>query len=194
MNNVLRNTFFSNFLYSAELDADVDACLKEIENIRNTSEGVVFTNKNGWQDQSRDSKNCTTDGIENLFGVINQSIEFANQVSTHENLNLEVTNAYFWSNVNPPNSFNVPHTHPGSFLIGCFYLALPENSGHLSFSRNDGSVCAKTFTKKPSEIAMKIEIEVGRLYVFPPWIMHYVEVNNSNKNRVSVAMNFITPE
>jgi uncharacterized protein (TIGR02466 family) len=194
MNKILKDTFFSNFLYSCELDVDVNACLKEIENIRHNSESVVFSNRNGWQDQSRHSNNSKTEGVENLFDVVNKSINFTNQISVLENLNMDVTSAYFWSNVNPPNSFNVPHTHPGSFLIGCFYLALPENSGKLCFSRNDGSICATTFSKKPSELVLKTIPQVGRLYVFPPWIIHYVESNDSNKNRVSIAINFIPTE
>jgi uncharacterized protein (TIGR02466 family) len=194
MNNVFKDTFFSNFLYSSELDVDVDGCLKEVEKLRSTSESVAFSNRNGWQDQGRELKKCSPDGIESLLDVVNKSIGFANAVSSFENLDTEVTDAYFWSNVNPPNSFNVPHTHPGSFLVGCFYLALPENSGQLCFSRNDGSVCAKTFAKKPSEGIMKVEIQVGRIYVFPPWILHYVENNSSDKNRVSIAINFITSE
>ena len=35
----------------------------------------------------------------------------------------------------------------------------------------------------------KVPPEISRFYVFPSWLKHSVEMNNTNKTRISVAIN-----
>jgi uncharacterized protein (TIGR02466 family) len=38
-----------------------------------------------------------------------------------------------------------------------------------------------------------IEPELGKLIIFPSWLMHYVEDNNSQEDRLSMAFNIALP-
>jgi uncharacterized protein (TIGR02466 family) len=188
MKNVFKDTLFANFLYSSELDVDINALINECYDLKNTTEGAQKSNKNGWQ--SKTSKDQEIKNLE-LLNLKNKSLEFVQVVNDAEKLNHIFTEAVSWVNINQPNSYNMPHTHPGAVLCGCFYMQVPENSGELSFLRNDASSGSMTFANKPSEASFTVSPSVGRLYVFPPWLMHLVSLNESDQDRISIAFNFL---
>ena len=112
---------------------------------------------------------------------------------------LKIKNYEFdaWVNVNYPGSSNDPHEHitRGGFLSGILYVKVPKNSGNIVFHDprnymhlysepmmyyNGGSVTAPY---EPSE---------NELLLFPFWLIHSVEENKSNQERVSIAFNIKT--
>lgn len=185
MNNIFRDYFFYNFLYSAELTLDLKALETECIDLKNKEESVEKSNRNGWQSEPKDSFTGTE-----LNKLQTQSIEFARVVSEAENLKHEINNWDAWVNVNAKNSYNAPHTHPGSVLVGCFYVKVPEKSGDLAFIRTDAASGSETLVNKPSETSFILTPEIGRLYIFPPWLMHMVHLNESEQDRISIAINF----
>lgn len=90
-----------------------------------------------------------------------------------------------WGNVNYKHCHNGAHTHGGE-LSGVFYLKAPKNSGRLILCnpavRSDGKLLrSPNFSVEPSDLA---------LILFPSWLEHYVEPNQSDEERISISFNF----
>ncbi len=100
-----------------------------------------------------------------------------------------------WVNMTYPGGYNVQHGHPRAYLSGCFYLETPENSGRISFADpRPGAVYAPLEMAGPmSSRALKAQPRSGQLIIFPSWLEHSVELNESRENRVSIAMNVVQP-
>jgi predicted 2-oxoglutarate/Fe(II)-dependent dioxygenase YbiX len=100
---------------------------------------------------------------------------------------LEVELGYYWININGKGSYNEKHHHMGntpnskkqSILSGVFYLSVPEgDSGNIIFTNKDGS-------------DNSIHPVNGDLLLFSPSMVHRVETNNTNEERISLAFNYI---
>lgn len=189
MKNIFRDTLFTNFLFSSELSVDLEGLSKECYELKNQSLGVEKSNQNGWQSVASQQNDFFH--FPALGELKKKSMEFAQFVFDHEQLGYISKDIDAWININKTNSYNKPHTHPGSVLVGCFYVKVPQNSGDLSFVRSDASSCALTFANKPSENTFLLQPQEGRLYIFPPWLMHMVTLNQAESDRISIAMNFL---
>ncbi len=99
-----------------------------------------------------------------------------------------------WLNINPPGSYNHLHNHVGATLSGVYYIHGEHMQGNIQFERNDGAeyhipdVVEKStyFTSTMATYACK----TGALYVFPGWLKHKVEGNQSNTDRISISFNY----
>jgi hypothetical protein len=76
-------------------------------------------------------------------------------------------------------------------LSGCYYLKVPDRAGPIVFKEprpgpnlaglvGQGVNCMGDVKLKPKE---------GQLIIFPNWLEHYVEINESEDQRASIAMN-----
>jgi uncharacterized protein (TIGR02466 family) len=184
MQNIKRDLIFTSFLYSAELDLDPQEVEIYANKCMDSTESVSISNRGGWQSQA--IKPTNGDIMEKLSTKV---ISFANFVSVHERLQFQFDIDNFWININPVSAHNVTHSHAGVDLIAVYYSYVPQNSGDLVLLRNDSSICSPLFKRKPSETEFCITPEQGNVYVFPPWLLHYVEANNGDDKRVSVAFN-----
>jgi len=121
-------------------------------------------------------------------------------------LNIEVTNCCkqvglpelqiynIWLNINSPGSYNVLHHHVGSVLSGVYYVDATSQQGNIIFERGDGADYhlpeyvekATYFTSQLAKYAAK----TGGLYIFPSWLKHHVEGNQSNTDRISISFNY----
>lgn len=101
-----------------------------------------------------------------------------------------------WININSDRySYNKTHTHPGTLMSGVYYLKCNNNSGKICFPRNDtedyiiqsgGDI--KEYNQFNYSIAGYTP-EVSKLIIFPAWIPHYVEPNEDDSERISLAFN-----
>lgn len=99
-----------------------------------------------------------------------------------------------WINLNQNNNITSPHIHSGSLFSGILYIKA-ENSGEIVFMN---PIAAHQYVIDPSCVnkfneftsyTIKVKPEVGKLIIFPSWLMHYVEPNQNNNDRISVAFN-----
>ena len=107
--------------------------------------------------------------------------------------NLEVTQS--WALMNPPGVGMHAHTHSNSLISGSLYYApLPSPPGNMIFERDNGyrqiemkvHEARQNVYNTPRNAVVPKE---GDLVLFSSAIQHYVEVNNSNENRYSIAFN-----
>jgi uncharacterized protein (TIGR02466 family) len=100
-----------------------------------------------------------------------------------------------WININPPGTFNRPHVHPECVFAGVYYVAVPENSGGISFKHPAVAQQYHVFPEVIEEYnsysasSWAVDPEPGKLVIFPAWLEHYVEPNLSNSERISIAFN-----
>jgi uncharacterized protein (TIGR02466 family) len=102
-----------------------------------------------------------------------------------------------WANINPPGGYNRAHTHPNSLWSGVYYVKAPINSGHLKIEDPKPSINISRPRRKQGQLPKHLWNEVhfepiaGRLIMFPSWLNHCVDTNQSNDIRISVSFNFL---
>lgn len=100
-----------------------------------------------------------------------------------------------WANVNSPGSFNKQHIHANSMLSGVYYPSVPENSGAIVFTdpRLQAHILTLPVTQKSTFSSKRIRRvpQEGEFIMFPSWLEHSVDMNESGEERVSVAFNVV---
>ena len=102
-----------------------------------------------------------------------------------------------WANINPPGGMNRAHQHPNSLWSGVYYIKAPKNSGDLKIDdpRSSAAMCRpqQKEGEKPARLFRETHYEpiAGRCIMFPSWLMHCVDPNNSDDIRISVSFNFL---
>ena len=99
-----------------------------------------------------------------------------------------------WLNVNPPGSYNELHNHAGSVLSGVYYIEASERQGNIQFERSDNAEYhlpeymekITYFNATRATYAAKS----GALYIFPSWLKHHVQGNQSHTDRISLSFNY----
>ena len=153
-----------------------------------TDPGRVISNYKGYQ--SSDLVLGENKEIDLLVDHLNNEIkECATQVGLPE---LQIYN--IWLNINPPGSYNHLHNHLNSVLSGVYYVDAKPEQGNIQFERNDNgeyhipdNVIKETYyTSTRATYAAK----TGALYIFPGWLKHSVQGNNTTQDRISISFNY----
>ena len=102
-----------------------------------------------------------------------------------------------WFNVNPKGTSVAPHQHPGCVLAGVYYIKASGESAKLRFMHPDKvnswmfpPVYYENRTKYTSPLHT-ITPKENTFVMFPGNLMHYVDVNETDEDRVSIAFNFM---
>jgi len=110
-----------------------------------------------------------------------------------------------WYNINYFKDMNSTHFHMKSNFSGVYYSQTPKDCGCICFHHpspifehtwNDKSwntinkLERKEWTETNS-ITYRFVPEAGDLYIFPSWSQHSVDMNKSQKERISVAFDII---
>ena len=164
---------------------------KDVINWMNQDKGITRTNVNGWH--------STTDMHEKpeFKRLVNALHEAQKKIYIEEHLESEPFLGNMWANVNPPGGMNRAHQHPNSLWSGVYYIKATENSGDLKI--DDPRNCASMIRPKqkqgklPTRLYRETHYKpvTGRCIMFPSWLMHCVDPNESNDIRISVSFNFL---
>ena len=155
------------------------------------SKGLKFSNQGGWQS---DFEYCRFDNI--LLSTVTKALNsyFENDVL---DMSKKITYNGLWMNINGKDNFNSSHNHPGCHLAGVFWIQSPKGCGNLelqsphSFTMfQEMSRYTESFQKKSSAYPVYMFPPTeGTILLFPASIMHKVESNQSDEDRISVAFN-----
>lgn len=103
----------------------------------------------------------------------------------------------YWFNVNNFKDNNKLHNHSGAFVSGAYYVRVPENSGKIFFqnSKTLKDKCSHTkmlgdYNKYRSD-HFNITPKENLLVLFPSWLDHLVESNQTHEDRISMSFNLI---
>lgn len=178
---------FPTYLVWDVLDLDLDKLVGYAYRIKNTDSGRVVSNVGGWQ-----SGYLNFDTPE-LHGLAEAIKKMTLAVDANYKMNERYYLDGLWININNNCDFNAPHIHPKAALSGVFYVKTPKDCGDLVFinpnkhlEHFDGEfVNAKNHTFTWASYTAK----ENYLYMFSPWLEHYVQPNRSNEDRISFAFN-----
>lgn len=160
-----------------------------LKNYIKEEKGTLKSNVGGFQTPvfKFDDNNIEEKYINNL--IFSQCVNFFNNFKIKKSFQLN--NLYYWINRNSRGSFNKPHIHEKNSLSGIYYLNVPKNSGDLVFLdthkfHNDNF---KFFEDANFFSEYHIEPKEFDLILFFSETIHYVQPNNSDQDRISVAFN-----
>ena len=184
-----------------KLNFDTDSIKEECYKRKQLDTGVVSrssqgkhptSNRGGWQSSSFFKDN------DSFFGPLLHAIEEHCLDYVHEIVSIPncfLCNA--WININSKGNSNFPHAHPGSIVSGVYYVRLPENSGRLLFESPSGKLLSSywyaargpnEWNRANSEV-WSLDSSEDTLLIFPSWLDHYVETNESDEDRISISFN-----
>lgn len=148
-----------------------------ILNLGDTEQSKAKSNMGGWQ--SRD--NLYQDPI---FQEFNKSILGAAGSVLKDFTNREPYIQSMWANINTKGNYNGQHAHEGE-LSGVFYCQVPENPGKLVLV----NPAVRSYISAVRNYNFAINPERLALIMFPSWLEHYVEPNQSDHTRISISFN-----
>lgn len=105
--------------------------------------------------------------------------------------NLEITD--MWANVLRPGEMHTVHNHSNNFFSGVFYVYAHETSG-INFS--DPRPQASVFLPKKEDNldnanVITYDSKSNRMLLFPSWLSHWVPINKSKHDRISISWNIM---
>lgn len=180
----LHDTIFVDFIHSTLYEGNRRSVEDSIREIQRNYEGdpVRLSNQGGWQSISYDGY---TSSSENLNVFVNKCFQYISDwcVSTYQR---KLNRVYWWFNINEKGNFNSIHNHGRADLVAVYYVKVPDNSGTLNLTRNDGSAYTTLFV---NDADFALRPEEGRLYFFPGHLWHWVNASDSEEERISISMN-----
>ena len=91
-----------------------------------------------------------------------------------------------WFNINNPGSWNTQHTHPHCFYSGVLWVKAPKDSGdliiHSPHAHDLYGIQGNAWSIPPEE---------GRVVLFPSFLVHNVNTNSSQRDRISISFNIL---
>jgi uncharacterized protein (TIGR02466 family) len=105
-----------------------------------------------------------------------------------------------WYNTNRYGDHHAPHTHPGAYLSGTYYVRVPAapekvqdpraQPGCISFyDPRNGANMVTAGTEYDARSAHTVRPTSGTLLMWPSPVQHYVHPNLSQEHRVTISFN-----
>jgi len=167
-----------------ELEQDIVAWSKQ-------DKGITRTNVQGWHSTTNMHE------LPQFKKLVDMLYACQKTIYEQEHYESEPFLGNMWANINPPGGMNRAHQHPNSLWSGVYYIKAPKNSGHLKIDDPRSSAAMSRPKQKEGEKPARLFREThyepiaGRCIMFPSWLMHCVDPNNSNDIRISVSFNFL---
>jgi uncharacterized protein (TIGR02466 family) len=109
--------------------------------------------------------------------------------------NLRITN--MWATLYPAGAFVPEHIHNNSLYSGVFYVKAKANCGDLIFKDPVNvakSMCSKLGRGFPTtDIVYTQQVEDGLMVLFPSWLPHSSQPNQSSNDRIIISFNLDFP-
>jgi len=182
---------FINFLAVDSLRLDngrlENFCLEKKKN----SSGRVISNSGGWQSDNLD---LATPELAELFAEVHKRLDEVHRYfEFNASMRQVITEA--WININQKGHFNCSHDHPGSLFSAVYYVKGGADKGELELKTpiiphtytisNEMAGSFNAFTGH----AVVVPPITGDLLIFPSWLLHRVNMSQSDDARISIAFN-----
>ena len=168
-----------------------DSILEYIYELKSKdSEGLKRSNFKGWHSNNFDLNepkpkefvNSIQTPLKELFNDMEWDI-FKQKV--------KITS--MWSIINTKEAFNGRHIHGNNHISAAYYVKAPEKCGNIVFyDPRSAPVFNHPIIKKPNKLnsdSHSIKPKEGLLVLFPSYLHHSVEVNQSNDERIVISFN-----
>ncbi|HJT42361.1 MAG TPA: TIGR02466 family protein [Rhizomicrobium sp.] len=182
---------FINFLAVDSLRLDNDRIEKFCLESKQKDSGRVISNCGGWQSANLD---LATPELAELFEEVRKRLEEVHRAfEFNTSFRQVITEA--WININQKGHYNNSHDHPGSLFSAVYYVKGGADKGALEFKT---PIAGHTYTLSNEMVggfnaftghAMVIPPVTGDLLIFPSWLLHRVNMSQSEEDRISIAFN-----
>ena len=171
---------------------DNDAIKEYCYHLKDNTEGVTISNRGGWH--SKEILQPIPDALNELFtnfeGFVN---DYCAQITGLNNLML----GNFWININQKYDYNRSHDHQNSILSGVYYVDCEgDDVGNFVAERDDTAEFFLGTYKNVSGFtgtSFAITPLTGFAFLMPSWVLHSVEQNLTDRDRISIAFNLVNP-
>ena len=183
--------FFPTIVYGKDVQLDNNQLEHSIIKWANEDKGIVKTNYKGWHSTT---DMHTKPEYKPLFDEL---FKMQDEIYKYEHLDRKPRLGNMWANINPPGGMNQSHIHPNALFSGVYYIKSSPKSGRLKIYDPRPGVQLNMPIKKSGDPGKDLWREAnidpipGRIIMFPSWLWHAVEPNESNDIRISVSFNFI---
>ena len=188
------HNLFPNPLWQIQIKGvDNDAIKEYCYHLKDNTEGVTISNRGGWH--SKEILEPLPDALNELFsnflGFVN---DYCAQITGLNNLML----GNFWVNINQKYDYNRTHDHQNSILSAVYYVdAVGDDIGNFVAERDDTAEFFLGSYKNVSGFtgtSFSITPLTGFAFLMPSWVLHSVEQNLTDRDRISIAFNFVNPD
>jgi uncharacterized protein (TIGR02466 family) len=95
-----------------------------------------------------------------------------------------------WVNITNSGGLVSPHNHCRNPIVAVFYLEANDNCGNIVFENPMELILGGQPIKMPyKNFQTSVKVTTGDVVIFPGYLKHYTEVNNSNSPRVTFVVN-----
>ena len=188
---MIKEGFFPTLIYADDFKLNTNDLAQNIINWAKEDKGLTKTNVNGWH-STTDMQNKPE-----YKPLVDELFKMINKVFKEECLDKQPVLGNMWANINPSGGYNKPHVHPNSLFSGVYYVKTPPNCGRLICQDPRPGIQTVMPTRKSVEIPkylwrdVHLQPQENRVVMFPAWLWHSVEPNQSKDIRISVSFNFI---
>jgi uncharacterized protein (TIGR02466 family) len=188
---MIKEEFFPTIIYGHDTQLDNNFLANEIVAWSKKNSGVKKTNVGGWHSETNMHE------LPQFKPLVDELFKMQHQVFKEEWLDREPVLGNMWANINYKGGYNRPHIHPNSLFSGVYYVHAQPNSGKLVCNDPRPGIQTNMPTRVKGEPPKHlwrechIDPKPGRIIMFPAWLWHCVEPNESNDIRISVSFNFI---
>ena len=188
---MIKEGFFPTLIYAEDLKLDTNEMAKNIIQWSKENEGVQKTNVNGWHSETE------MHNRPEYKPLVDELFRMVHQVFNEEFLDKRAVLGNMWANINYQGGYNKPHVHPNALFSGVYYVKTPPNCGNLICQDPRPGIQTCMPNRKKVEIPkylwrdVHLQPQENRAIMFPAWLWHSVQPNESNDIRISVSFNFI---
>ena len=158
----------------------------------------VVSNRGGWQTPTVNTRFFNKESFKPYMSWFGDRIkEYIDHMNFNMSSGRDIYLASMWFNINGKGHYNASHNHPNTTVAGVLWIKAPKNCGHLVFeSQNEFSEYNLMSVQKQETIdeylacpAYRIVPSDGLMVLFPSHLRHYVDQNESDEDRISLAFN-----
>jgi hypothetical protein len=183
--------FFSFPILEEIIDINREDLINFSYDLKKNTNGVVKSNVFSFQSNKIDLELLILQPF--IKNVLYQCNIMHDYLGLKKNLKPKIQD--IWFNIHPKGGANIPHSHPGSYFSGTYYINCNKNSGKLIFMHpasnyeyHNNKHTVENFSTKNAVRAIVIP-QNQKLIIFPSWGVHYVTPNESEEDRISIACN-----
>lgn len=192
---IVSQTLFPSLVWTTLFDDRASFNARMLELARQLKEsdpaGVANTNVQGWQSPG------ILQNLEEFEEMNRRIVQVCQRIGESQHFRPGMAYQHqAWINISPPGASNSVHYHANCHFSGVYYVSLqaPE-CGSIYF--RDPRVASRMLPWPADQASdfttneVQMRPEEGRMYVFPGWLEHGVEVNQSDRDRVSISFNVL---
>ena len=171
-----------------ELNEKLYKYIKELHS--KNPDGITKSNLLGWHSEDFDLE---SDEPKYFINSISSCLNDAFLDMGWDLVNQKVNITSMWSVINKKNASNARHIHSNNYISAAYYVKAPKNCGDIKFhDPRSAKVIRTPITKKPNNLNLEvinITPQEGLLVLFPSYLHHSVDMNNSSVERVVISFN-----